>query len=451
MTRLIFLIILLLCSSLYFLPALADDPLPANTTKSTLVAIDRELMLKLIDLARFNIHFHHEANHHQRWRNWSYPLAREAGTSLSLSNTLTDLSARAEGLDNPKNVSRTAVLNGNICGTIGAAVSASASSLELVQNGLVQLHAHSLGYTSHASVMHVLSEVNEIDQLRQRREEIVKHLTKPNERRVRTLEAIVFHEIEEQLLFEFRKWNCYSRELTWRENVFYSIDAAQNFTSMTSAILSVAANSNRQLRGPSAITALIAASGATVSPIIAEAAGTVMDRYQRRKLSKYFPLKKPVLPADVSLDTLNALRSGKKSEEDIDLSHISLLTSKALGMDQALEGDIRAIHRLRAVAQQQLVPGTLIGLTSVTRATITTVADYSYPNNARKSDRLLFAGRIPQAVGQSCAIVITAGTQMLGMKKDRELRQRQALPSQIFDRRLKDLDELEAFVRSDKF
>ncbi|HEY9716637.1 MAG TPA: hypothetical protein V6C69_04155 [Trichormus sp.] len=443
------LLTILLCSNIYILPAMAEQPLAGSAGVVTLKAIDRELMLRLIELARFNIQFHEEVNHHQWWRSWTYPIAREAGTSLSLANTLTDMSARAQGLNDPARVSRKAVLRGNICGTIGGAVSGTASTLELVQNALVELHAHSLGYSPHTSVVHVLSMVADIDLLRERRAALVEQLTMSKEKRVRALEGLVFHEIEDQLLFEFRKWNCYSREVAWRENVFFAIDAGQNYTSMASGILAVAANEDRQLRGPSGIAALIAGCGATLSPIIASAAGTFIDRYQRRKLSKYFPVKKPILPSDVSMDTINALRSGKTNEEDVDLSHVSLLTSNALILDRALENDVRTIQKLRGVAQQQEFIGPAIGLTSVARATIATDAYYS--SDPRKTNQMLFAGRIPQAAGQVSAITITAATKIMSVKKDAELRKRGALPSQIFNARLKKLDALEAVVRSDKF
>jgi uncharacterized protein YbjT (DUF2867 family) len=149
------------------------------------------------------------------------------------------------------------------------------------------------------------------------------------------------------------------------------------------------------------------------------------------------------------METINALRSGKTTEEDVDLSHVSLLTSNALVLDKALGNDVRTIQNLRGVAQQQEIPGPLIGLTSVARATIATDAYYS--SDPRKTNQMLFAGRIPQSVGQTAAIVITAATKIMSVKKDAELRRRGALPSQIFSQRLKKLDALEAIVRSDKF
>jgi hypothetical protein len=149
------------------------------------------------------------------------------------------------------------------------------------------------------------------------------------------------------------------------------------------------------------------------------------------------------------MDTINALRSGKTNEEDVDLSHVSLLTSNALILDRALENDVRTIQKLRGVAQQQEFIGPAIGLTSVARATIATDAYYS--SDPRKTNQMLFAGRIPQAAGQVSAITITAATKIMSVKKDAELRKRGALPSQIFNARLKKLDALEAVVRSDKF
>lgn len=186
------------------LPLTAAQSSPKALDNATLDGIDRQLMLRLIDLARFNIHFHETANHHQPWRDWTYPIAREAGTSMSLSNSIIDMRSRALGLDHTKRISRSGIINGDICGTMGGAIGGTASTLELVQNAMVHLHARALGYSSHTSVVHVLKEVSEIDQLRQRRAELVEQLTKPTERRVRALEAVLFHEIEEQLLFEFR-------------------------------------------------------------------------------------------------------------------------------------------------------------------------------------------------------------------------------------------------------
>jgi hypothetical protein len=151
------------------------------------------------------------------------------------------------------------------------------------------------------------------------------------------------------------------------------------------------------------------------------------------------------------MDAINSLQSAKESGEDIDLSHVSLLSSNALIMDKALANDVNSIHKLRQVAQQQAIPGPLIGLASVARGTLATVADYSYPRNALYANRLKFAGRIPQAVGQSAAIMITAWTKYASVKKDSELRRRHALPAEIFANRLKKLDVLEATVRSEKF
>lgn len=220
---------------------------------------------------------------------------------------------------------------------------------------------------------------------------------------------------------------------------------------MTSAILGIESEYKARFRGPAAVTALISASIQTVSPIIAGASGTFIDRYQRRRLKKHFPLKQPVLPADISMESINSLRSGEESGEDIDLSHAAVLTSNALKLDQALHGEISAIHKLRQIAQQQAISGPLIGLTNVARGILVTAADYHYEKDSLLDNRIKFAGRISQALGQSAAIIITAGTKYLSVKKNTEMRHRHSLPEQRFARRLKDLDDLEVMVRSDNF
>ncbi len=66
-------------------PVSSEPPSPelvGLASHKKIAQIDKELFQQLAELAKFNIHFHLEANHHQKWRALTYPLARESGTAL---------------------------------------------------------------------------------------------------------------------------------------------------------------------------------------------------------------------------------------------------------------------------------------------------------------------------------------------------------------------------------
>lgn len=74
---------------------------PPSSLQERCTEVDRAIFFELVKLAKFNVHFHMEANRHQKWRSLAYPLAREAGTALTFSATLIDLAQLTKGLDSP--------------------------------------------------------------------------------------------------------------------------------------------------------------------------------------------------------------------------------------------------------------------------------------------------------------------------------------------------------------
>jgi len=127
--------------SLSVSPAWSRSALVFSPGRERIFAIDKELMLELLDLARFNTRFQQEVNRHQPWRLYLYPAMQETGTSLSLSNTLIDLKERARGLTNLKNISTDAQKSGLRLAITGSAINGTSSALELAQNAWVMYPA----------------------------------------------------------------------------------------------------------------------------------------------------------------------------------------------------------------------------------------------------------------------------------------------------------------------
>lgn len=420
--------------------ALAEPISPIENISST----DKTLLLELIKLARFNIRFQQEANRHQKWRALTYAAGREAGTAVSFAASLVDLKQRVRGLDDPSSISRNALKNVVTATLVGSAISGSASSLELAQNTWVMLQARKNGYSPKASIAFVKNILANTDRLFERRDLLVSTLQQdPKQRHIYELESDLLHHIRQQLLIEFRSWSCHSRGQAWRENTFYSLDALQNFTRMSAAIIGLKGFSQPSLGGAAAVTTVVANSVATVSPLIGGVVGLSMRKYQQRKLASEFAVERPIL-ATKALAELKVKLEERESEGDAKLLEEAVaLGDKAERLDLAIDRENRDIERLRRVAQQQIVAGPIIGLTSIPGAVLGTIAFYDYRFDRVTSNKLLFAGRISALAGQSIALVQTPYTVVSGLVKTDKLKKAGKLPEQMLEERLKNLDHLE--------
>lgn len=408
------------------------------TLKERFAATDRALFLELVKMAKFNLHFHLEANRHQKWRGFSYPVARETGTALTFAATLIDLRQQARGLSNPARISRNELKNALACGITGNAISGSASSLELLQNTWVMLKEKEKGHSPASSLTFIENIVAETDRLLEIRAQLEQEEPSEQRRKVIDLETKLIQRIRQQLLFEFGTWSCHSRDQAWRENTFYSIDALQNFMRMSAGIMALKAFKHPQLARSSVIWALVSNSLATVNPIVRNYAGLAIRKHQKRKIAKAIPFERPSVTS-TELDDLQQQLSLETNQDW--LRKVSTLNYRTEKLDTELDRETKDIERYRQIAQQQSISGPLIGLTGVASSTLATVAVFGYRHDINTANKLGFSGRITQGTGQAYALINTPYTILKGTIRNRRLSRRGELPSQILQERLKRLDD----------
>ena len=446
----IVLLLLLICSSVSPLSAATGSTIAQESgtavvkERSRMQDIDRAIELDLIALARFNIRFNQNANRHQWWRTYSYAFARESGTGVGLAGTLTDLVERGRGFNRPLIVSKTARRRAIQLSVVGSAISGGASGLELAQNTWIMLQARKNGYSPRDAHAFVCGTVKRTEQLLQEREKLVASEENPRMRKAREVEGSLLRHIRQQLLFEYRNWSSNSRDLAWRENCFYAIDSLQNFAGMTANLIALRAFHDPTKVGAASVWLLVSNSAATINPILSNFVGRCVRNHQLNKITHEFECERPVLKEGCSVGELNQLQADSAEEKTFE--EAIFLSGSSERMDTNIDREVSDIERLREVAQQQAISGPLIGLTATARGVMANVAYYGCRDNRRTANRLLFCGRISQAAGQSYALVNTPYTIVKGTLRKRELRARNALPSQVLEQRLRRLDALEEHV-----
>jgi hypothetical protein len=445
-------------------PAFASEPmipevLRADRTdfspnQQQLVIIDRELILQLIKLARFNIHFHQETNTHWVWRNWLYPIAQEAGTGASLGNTLVDLTQRAKGLKDPTLVSRSTQKQGLRSAIVGNAISGTASASELAQNAMVVVIASRHGFSPRDSVAFVKKQLTTIDGLLARRQDVV-NATRPGTlHQTYELEGLLLEQVRDELLLEFKRWSAHSRETMWRENTFFTLDSLQNFAAMGSSIVSTQAFASPWLGGSAAISGLVANSTSALNPLIKTTVGVCVRKYQRWHLSRVLPQKRPTPTKDLLADWENLKKQASLSPADsIDSLHIqeaSFFVANSERAEFVMSREQKRIEKLRQVAAQQTISGPIIGMASVARSLLSTIGYYEYRATPATNNKLAFAGRLSQTCGQTYSMINTPATFVSQRIYTKRLKERGELPQQLLERRLKRLAAIEQEIEGGK-
>lgn len=442
-----------------------SDSSPSQTTEisEALKAVrrqifeyDRSILLECADLARFRLRFHAQANRSGFWRSWIYPIEQETGTGLSFCNTLTDLSQRARGLNDPDKISRTSVKNGLACAVTGQTITATSSSIELLHNGYVAWSAAQSGFSPKKSEAIVRLSIEKIDRMLAQRERLL--ASNPAIPRLRSLElqGRLLQHIRNQLLYSFKRFSVQSREQAWSENTFYAIDVAQALLQMSASCMSFQGFTARKYIGLAAITNVVANSLVTINPPFRTAVGRFIAAKQRRHLEKAFPQEKPhtmpqlkkqwedladIFPEDakVAFDTT-----------DVTIKEVAFLCMQSELVDQSLNRNAAEINRLHRVADQQAVAGPIIGLFSLARSTGATVAYYGCPNDRIKANRINFGGRISQTFGQTYSLIATPKAKIKSILYQRKLRKHGELPSQIYERGMNRWNAIEAGVKAAK-
>ncbi len=416
-----------------------------------LVELDKKVILELVAFARYNIHFHEETNRHWVWRTWLYPIAQEAGTAASFANTLIDLRERAHGLKSTDLISTAMQKRGLKSAITGNAISGSASALELAQNVMIVSIAGRQGYSPKQSVNFVKQRLQTIDALLSEREQVV-GITRPGQiHQMHELEGHLLQHVRDELLLEFKRWSTHSRETMWRENTFYTIDSAQNFTSMTAGIISRNAFGLPSLKGTAAIGALVANTMTALNPPLKMAVGVGMRKYQRWYLERVLPNKRRELTTEIlsnwDLKQL-AASSDDGSSDKLHIQEAVFLADNAKFAEGALSHEQKQIEKLRQVAVQQSVSGPIIGTASVARSLLATIAYYEYRGDAVTGNKLALAGRISQTAGQTYSLINTPLTRINQSIYTHKLKSRGELPSQVLAARLKQLDDLQHQIES---
>jgi hypothetical protein len=429
-----------------------------DTAVSRVDHLTRQILLKEIELEKFNIHYKTEVTKTGRWRGLRYAAFQEANFSLNLANGIISTSERSSHFTNPKHVSANRLGNANLVGMTGSWIGAGAALLEL---GIIEFHdiqAHRHGFSTVAARKHVLDLKEQINQLLAERETLIQieqsAPTLTGHAEVDQVEGKVLKDIRDLTLFEYARFHVGSRKYMAFQRTLYALDFSKFTCSALGSLFAYLALHKHDRKWNARAGALFCVSGGLImmTPLISRAVGYAFGKIHENIIS---PVTKgtetkeiATLQADqAKLESL--CKEGKCSADQLraPIERAVVYHAQDKGFQDQLHQSLQEQRAGRLTATQNVLGGLFIGGTKLGSGILFTSVGYQHNGKSAKDSRItnynLGTAAILATVGSGTAMLDTLRIQVKAEVDRLKMQRAGTLPSQLLKARLDQLDAME--------
>ena len=382
---------------------------------------------------------------------WAEPVSAEEPLRPGfLGYSLSDISQRSRGWNDPSLISPTTAKRALSSATVGALLGSTSSIVELATNGVETVRVNQSGFSARDSVSFVQSTVKRVDDALIRRHALMSEGEFTGTRRelLELKEQLLQYE-RDRLVFEFKRWSVHSRGYFWYKNAFYIINATVNMGRFSAVQLGFKSFTEPSCSGAIGPILIASACLAGVGPIASSTVGNFMQRCQKRSLSKKLPMSPSLSDQEAKQKferLAQLLASSETTRQQGQLaSELIRLREEKVGLDRLIYHEERNIGRIRRVAGQQSITAPMISSLGAGSAVLGTIG-YGYRQQPLISNRLGLAGDATVIPAEAVALVATPGAAISAYLYERDLKSKGEHPEQLLSTRLKDLKALEKIV-----
>ncbi len=177
--------------------------------------LTRDILLKEIELQKFNLHYTSEVAKQGRWKGLRYGFLQELNAGTGLAGAIISVVNRGSYLNRPAGVKRYAQQSANYIPAIGSIVGATAALMEFGINGYHDVVARRHGFSPSAAMKHVSGIKTEIDTMMAERQALTKVEANAPELaghvQVDEAEGKVLKDLRDQSIQEFERFHVGAR------------------------------------------------------------------------------------------------------------------------------------------------------------------------------------------------------------------------------------------------
>lgn len=428
--------------------------------------LTRQILLKEIELQRFNLNYTSNVAVQGRWKSWRYGTLQNINASLGLAGGIYSVAYRGARLNNPLSVQAARQQNANFIPMIGTIIGASAAALEFGINEYHDLVARHKGFSPAKAMKHVQGLKDDIDRLMAERDAITNVAASSpalqGHVEIAKVEGKVLKDIRDQSLQEFSRFHIDARRLIAFQQMQYFFDLAKNTTNALGyefAYLSLHRH-RRVWNGRAGVLFVVCGQLTMYAPILSRAFGKGVAEITKHRIKPIVKDSETAKVATLQQDLAELNRLFKQNRIQPDAIERAAQREGLYGShEQSFTDEIRAAQKKNAAAKltatENIGAGLFVGASKTASGILFIIPGFNQNYNAPKGYRagrvtndLLFTAGVVGLPATAFNILDTLRIQVKGELARHKAKAAGTLPSQIIAARMKQLDQMEQQLRA---
>lgn len=449
--------------------ALDDAVLRAGVAVSPGVAhskiddLTRQILLKEIELERFNMHYTTGVAKQGRWKAWRYGGIQELNAGMGLTGSIIGTAERASHIHSPTHIHTELQESANYIPMIGTFIGAGAALMEFTINEGHELHARGKGFSPGKAVAYVGGLKDDINRLLAERDALIAvenqdanlaaHVSVDN------VEGKVLRDLRDESLQEFERFHIGARKLLAFQQSQYLFDLAKytmnglGFEAAYEALHIHERYYNARAGTYFNISGGLFIIGPIVSRVFAKGIGEIHRHRLRPTTQEAEATKVDQLVSDHAMLDKLCSAPGMSGGAVGAVDRSSIYGSHEKTFQDEIRSGQKNQSKAKLAATQNIGAGLFVGGCKVAQGTLFSVVGYDHQYNthsdrsAKVTNTNLFAASVVGIPAGVFSIADTLRIQVTGEINRHKLAKAGMLPRQLADARLAELDSMEARLK----
>lgn len=413
-----------------------------------LLQIDREIMLKSINLHQLIARSETEALKKYRFRKWIDIAGQETSAAGLLAATAVGVDELGPKLNRPLAIRINRLKRGLNAGIVTSIIGASASASQLGLDVVNRVREGKEGYSPGAVRKRFVAGMLELDQLYAKRARLLQDSGELLNSDVVAAATELLLVRRELLVKEFMEVHCYRSSVNTAQAVFYGFDITRNTTAAIGLNLFKKGLREPHLNEPGSIWIIMSSAATIAGPWLSTGAGKVVAAMKRRNLKKKLKYNPELTIADLT-SARKKLRTALAKDGASNVYARKIVRSEIMDDTSGLfqdrvKNELARKEKFRRTAFQQKLASAVIGGQFLAFGTISLNAWQRYGQNKRiiKFNKQLFASNVVGLVGSSMAVGATGAAAIGGEINDWRLRKSKKSALDILDEHIQRLEQV---------
>lgn len=428
--------------------------------------LTKQILLKEIELERYNLHYTQEVAIQGRWKTWRYLGMQQINNSLGLTGGIIGTAYRGSRLGDPKAVKPCIQEEACYIPEVGAYIGAGAAVMEFGINGYHDIIARKHGFSPGDARAKVGGLKNEIDKLMAERDNLTRIESTSGalsgEAELDRAEGKVLADVLDQSLQEFERFHVGARKTIAFQQMQYFFDFTKYVTNGLGyefAACSLHLH-HRRYNGNAGVlfitSGMLSVCGPVVSRFWAKGVGEMTRSNLERSIGHSYKAQVSTLEADLAnLDKLSKqTRIANRAERAI------VRAGHYEDHEKTYTNEIRAAEKAKnaavMTASQNIFGGAFTGGLKIAQGVTFTVVGFNHNFRAgadsltadRVTNTNLFAGGVCALTASAYSLLDNTRIMLRGEINRHKLAAKGMLPGQLVASRLKQLDTVEQKLKT---